>query len=98
MLPGTGSDRRKKNIITDKLGNRDFFDAHYAQFKTNFSELAEDLGTQVREAVSTHSLVISQTIDMLRNENVALESEADPEFRQRVADEVERIMAALGSD
>ncbi len=95
VSPGTGSTQVKKDIIKAKLANREFFDAHHREFKREFFTLADDLGQRVQVVTSTHALVIKQTIDMLRNDNVALESDSDPEFRMRLAEETERIAFAL---
>jgi len=53
--------------------------------------------------VASHLSVIEGTLDIIRSENVALESERDPEFRRRVEtelrsarDEIRRIEEVVG--
>jgi len=53
-------------------------------FKRDFHSKAESLGTQLRDAMATHLSAVQQVLDMLRDENVALESERDSNFRRRV--------------
>lgn len=60
------------------------------KLKDEFNTLADDLQSDVQTAVRTHLDVIRGTLDIIRSENVALESEQDPEFRGRVGAEVGR--------
>ena len=45
----------------------------------------------VRTTIEAHLSVIRGTLDIIRSENVALESERDPEFRRRVEREMSSI-------
>ena len=61
-----------------------------------FKELATELQTGIQAAVQTHLAAISQTMDIVRDENVIAESERDGDFRRRVEAEVGRVRAELG--
>ena len=45
----------------------------------------------MNEIVNQQVGLVEADLQMLRDENVALESERDPEFRRRVGGEVERV-------
>ena len=91
QVAGGGSDGRRKSIIRDRLGQDLLFESWRVQFKSRFVELAEALETGVCEALMSHLLVMRGTFDIIRGDNVALESDRDPEFRDRVADAVRRV-------
>lgn len=44
----------------------------------------ESLQSDIQTTVATHLAIIKNTLDIVRNENIALESELEPEFRARV--------------
>jgi hypothetical protein len=54
--------------------------------------LAESLQNDIQVAVATHLVGITNTLDIVRNENVASESEKDPRFRGRVERKVREVM------
>lgn len=49
----------------------------------------------MKESVDQQVALIETDLQMLRDENVVLESERNPEFRSRVAAEVDRARAQL---
>lgn len=49
-----------------------------------FRQHADDAQEQIRAAVSQYLAVVERTFDLVRSENVARETEFDPEFRLRV--------------
>lgn len=57
-------------------------------FRRQLKALADDLQTDLVAAVETHLDVVRGTLDIIRSENVASESERDPAFRGRVQMEV----------
>ncbi len=71
---------RRDNLFADILKS----------FKRGFNEYVENTQDRIRDAVSSHFDAIKGTFDIVRNDNVALECEKDPEFRSRV----ERRLAA----
>ena len=58
------------------------------QFRSGFRALASTFQEEVRIAVAEHLDVVTGTLDIIRSENAARESERDPAFRQRVAAEL----------
>ncbi|KAK5988118.1 hypothetical protein PT974_12258 [Cladobotryum mycophilum] len=81
---GAGSDRRRKAIIRGTVGPERLFVNHMNEFKKRFDDLAKDFQEELKTKIEAHMNVIKETLDIIRNENVALESEQDPGFRRRV--------------
>jgi hypothetical protein len=101
---GSGVDKRRKAIISGRLSEETLFENLQASFRDGFKTLVESLGRNIQAAITTHLSVIINTLNIVRNENVALESERDPEFRSRVErgvrsamDEIRRIQDVIGS-
>jgi hypothetical protein len=101
---GRGSDARRKAIINRKLGNEATFESLQLSLKNNFKARVESLQSDIQTAIAIHLAVIRNTLDIVRNENIALESEREPEFRARVErevriakDEIRRIQDAISS-
>ncbi|RYO81753.1 hypothetical protein DL764_009715 [Monosporascus ibericus] len=91
MEYGSGSDRRRKNLITGKFGSPSLFNDHRRDCKERFRDIARGLQDKVNEVVNQQIGLVEADLQMLRDENVMLESERDPEFRRRVGAEVERV-------
>lgn len=51
--------------------------------------------TKLEQTVNTHLAGVVSDLNTLRDDNIALESERDPEFRRRVGLEENRIKAAM---
>lgn len=62
-----------------------------------FKDHAKGLQQELGELVSTNLDAIRDTLDIVRKENAAEESERDPEFRQRVAHEVAKARSLMGT-
>ncbi|KAF2688370.1 hypothetical protein K458DRAFT_414140 [Lentithecium fluviatile CBS 122367] len=92
---GNGSDRRRKDLITGKFGSPSLFNDHRRKCKESFRAIARALQEQVDEIVNQQVELVEADLRMLRDENVVLESERDPEFRRRVGAEVERVMGEV---
>ena len=88
---GTGSHARRKNIINTKLADETIFDSLRIMFRNRFRTLTEELQSDIQVAIVTHLSIITNTLDIVRNENIAIESERDPEFRRRVERKVETV-------
>ncbi|KAJ3532728.1 hypothetical protein NM208_g8311 [Fusarium decemcellulare] len=86
---GSGSDRRRKNIINGTLSNEDIFSNLMRSFRDMFRTKADESQQRIHEATTAYLDVVQETFDLVRSENVARESEQDPDFRLRV-DEVTR--------
>jgi hypothetical protein len=74
------------------------------ELKTGFDTLTDNLQQTVQGVVASHLDHIRATLDMIRSDNIALESEMDPEFRARVESgvlaakvEMARLRTVLGS-
>ena len=59
--------------------------------KARFREITQNLGTKVKETVEQQVALVEANLQILRDENVVLQSERDPEFRTRLAAEVESV-------
>ncbi|RYO90874.1 hypothetical protein DL766_001625 [Monosporascus sp. MC13-8B] len=99
MEYGSGSDRRRKALITGKFGSPSLFNDHRHDCKAKFRDIARRLQDKVNEIVNHQVGLIEADLRMLRDENVMLESERDPEFRMRVGaeEEVSNLWAEFGS-
>lgn len=103
-LLGRGSDSRRKDIINTKLADPRLFDDLMADFRQRFKLLANKLQADIQAIIGTHISVIVNTLNIVRDENVALESESDQEFRQRVENgmgaikhEIQQIMSRIAT-
>jgi hypothetical protein len=101
---GRNSHIERSEIITNKLGDEMMFESHQTSFKNKFRTLAESLQSDVEAAAMTHLFFITNTLDIIRNENVALESERDAEFRRSVErglkavkDEIHRLQDVMST-
>ena len=94
---GRGSDRRRKDVVANTLTNDTIFRKLTDSFKQRLYRHADKLQEDLVETVSEHLDGVRGTLDLVRQQNVAEESERDPEFRNRVALEVERIREVMRS-
>ncbi|KAB5551088.1 hypothetical protein GE09DRAFT_1174162 [Coniochaeta sp. 2T2.1] len=94
---GTGSHNRRKTIINRRLNGEQIFLDMETQLRARMNAIAEDFRERRMEATRAHFQVIRNNLDMLRDENVILEAESDPEFRMRIDEEVLRVRARLDS-
>ncbi|KAM0427908.1 hypothetical protein ACHAPT_007367 [Fusarium lateritium] len=85
---GRGSHQRRKDIINGALDNQDLFTNLMRTFRDAFRAKAEESQVAIRDAAVRYLDVVQETFDLVRSENVARESEGDPEFRLRVEDVV----------
>ncbi|ORY11257.1 hypothetical protein BCR34DRAFT_484487 [Clohesyomyces aquaticus] len=91
MECGTGSDRRRKAIITTGFRAQTLFDDHRRRFRERFVEISNELQEQMATLIAEQLAFIEADLNTLKDENVVLESERNPEFRTRLATEVERV-------
>jgi len=94
-VPGTGSWARQKQIMNQKLARRELFVDLVREFRMRFNGLADELQSGVQAAVRTHLGDIRLTLDMIRSDNVATESEQNPEFRLAVDAQVTAARAEV---
>lgn len=102
MALGRGSDIRRKGIINAKLAGAGLFEGLMAQFKQRFRTLADDFETDVQGVIDSHLTVVVNTLNLVRDDNVAVESESDPDFRRRVEsrlgvvrDEIHQVISRI---
>ncbi|KAF4497513.1 hypothetical protein FAGAP_6314 [Fusarium agapanthi] len=81
---GRGSDARRKAIIRGALSDQDLFTKLMRSLKDRFKANSEATEVEIQEATVEYLRVIEQRFDLVRSENVARESEQDPDFRLRV--------------
>ncbi|RKL46888.1 hypothetical protein BFJ72_g2627 [Fusarium proliferatum] len=81
---GRGSDARRKAIIRGALSDQDLFTKLMGSLKDSFKATSEATQAKIQEATVEYLRVIEQRFDLVRSENVARESEQDPDFRLRV--------------
>ncbi|RKK77915.1 hypothetical protein BFJ69_g5912 [Fusarium oxysporum] len=86
---GPGSDARRKAIIRGALSDEDLFTKLMRSLKDSFRANSEATQAKIQEATMKYLRVIEERFDLVRSENVARESEQDPDFRLRV-DQVTR--------
>lgn len=94
---GPGCDRRRKGIVGNKLTDEITFRKLVGGFRERLHRHADELQQDLAETVSIHLDGVRGTLDLVRQQNVAEESERDPVFRNRVAVEVERVRRAMSS-
>ncbi|KAF7549239.1 hypothetical protein G7Z17_g6514 [Cylindrodendrum hubeiense] len=99
---GRGSDARRKGIMNDALACEDLFSDLMRNFRRIFRLLAKETQEKINAVVATYLTSIHGTLQIILNDNVALESEQDPAFRHRVGeavsegkDEIDRIKAEI---
>lgn len=90
MPAGGGSDRCRKTIISSGFSSPTLFISHRRRFKEQFFAIADTLHQKARDSVIHQVAFIEGDLDTLRNDNVVLESERNPEFRTHLAAEVTR--------
>ncbi|KAF5714445.1 hypothetical protein FMUND_7407 [Fusarium mundagurra] len=81
---GRGSDARRKAIIRGALSDEDLFTKLMRSLKDSFRANSEATQAKIQEATVDYLRVIERRFDLVRSENVARESEQDPDFRLRV--------------
>ncbi|PCD30492.1 hypothetical protein AU210_010173 [Fusarium oxysporum f. sp. radicis-cucumerinum] len=86
---GRGCDARRKGIIRGALSDEDLFTKLMRSLKDSFRASSEATQAKIQEATVEYLRVIEERFDLVRGENVARESEQDPDFRLRV-DQVAR--------
>ena len=101
---GGGSDRRRKNIISNKVKSETLFKDIMKEFRDKLNILADDLQSSIAAAVKDHLDDVKKMLDIIRNENSISESEQNPELRNRVEgalrtarDEIRRIQDIIGT-
>ncbi|KAK0707804.1 hypothetical protein B0H67DRAFT_647946 [Lasiosphaeris hirsuta] len=92
---GVGSWGRRKTIIGRTLGSERLFRKLVTRFKVQLQSLTSELHTEIMAAMEAHLGDIKKSLDLVRDENIALESEKDPAFGKRLAEETGQVKEAM---
>ncbi|KAF1998022.1 hypothetical protein P154DRAFT_440141 [Amniculicola lignicola CBS 123094] len=87
---GTGSWARRKTIITNGFSSHTLFSEHLQRLRNKLVAIARELQDKVNEVITQQLVFIEADLNTLRDENVVLESERNPELRRRLGAGVER--------
>ncbi|GJC81468.1 hypothetical protein ColLi_04306 [Colletotrichum liriopes] len=82
MEYGNKSDRRRKDIISGAISRRDVFPKYMRDFRARLNTSADDLQDGLQGLLRKHLRIFGATLDLIRDENVATESEENPELRR----------------
>lgn len=88
MYAGTGSHARRKFIMNTALGQESLFENLMRAFRARLGQLAESTQGSIQTAATAYLDAVKDTFDIVRSDNVVLEGEREPIFRNRVGDEV----------
>lgn len=64
--------------------------------KDDFREVSTNVEAAIRNILIRRTALIDADLKLLRDENVVLESERNPAFRRKLAEEVAQAKAELG--
>ncbi|TID05081.1 Nuclear GTPase SLIP-GC [Colletotrichum higginsianum] len=85
---GGGSHERRKGYINGTIARQDLFRNLMRDFRRRLNGLADSLQADLLTTIRAHLAMIDETLDLIRRENVATESEGNPELRSRLGEEV----------
>lgn len=88
---GSGSDSRRKDIIFRKFSSEALFVSHKYMLREGFYRLSSTFETSIQDAIVQQVSHIETDLRLLRDENIILESERNPRFREMLAQEIDRI-------
>ncbi|KAI9172534.1 Nuclear GTPase SLIP-GC [Paramyrothecium foliicola] len=86
-----GSDARRKATINSAVQQRQLFKDLLKKFKRVFDLHADDFQQSISQVAQSQLAGIRLTLNLVRDDNVVLESERDPDFRIRVETEVNLV-------
>ncbi|KAI8168012.1 hypothetical protein K4K49_003928 [Colletotrichum sp. SAR 10_70] len=95
MEYGRGSDQRRKGIINGTVQSQDFFVNHMREFRRRWKTLADEFQKELQDSIKDELGLMSTSFDIIRDENVAMESEENPELRQCLEIEIGRAKEQL---
>ncbi|WDK22112.1 hypothetical protein CGRA01v4_13402 [Colletotrichum graminicola] len=96
MQYGSGSDQRRKGIINDALGHSNLFPKYMRDFGNRLKTSADGLQEQLLEMLQRHLDAFETTLNLVRDENVATESEENPGLRRCLEVETATAREELG--
>ncbi len=92
---GRGSHARRVAIMDRTLSRESLFMDILDKMRDRFASLADSLQDDLADAVNSYLASIHDTLDLVRNENTALESQHDLEFHGRVSAIVQKAKRVL---
>ncbi|KAJ0381818.1 hypothetical protein COL922a_013781 [Colletotrichum nupharicola] len=99
-----GSDQRRKGIINGTVQSQGFFMNHMREFGRRWKTLADEFQKELQDSIKDELSLMSTSFDIIRDENVAMESEENPELRHcleieigRAKEQLERIRDIMSS-
>lgn len=95
-IKGRGCTELRQKRVRRTFANEDTFESIMRELRDRFKDHANGLQQELSDLVSVNLDAIRDTLDIVREENAAEESERDPEFRQRVANEVAKARSLMG--
>lgn len=96
QMLGTGSDRRRKNIITTGFSSTSLFENHRNRFRASFQVLADELEESLIWAIEEQVALIESDLEILRSDNVIEAHERNPQFRERLVGSVAGVQEEMG--
>ncbi|KAK8112584.1 hypothetical protein PG984_013110 [Apiospora sp. TS-2023a] len=85
---GKGGHLRREKMLKTVLRRDTLPQELIDKFKATFDDIADKLQEELRTTVYSHLESLRETLDMIRSEDVALDSTRDSEFRERVQERV----------
>lgn len=93
---GRGSDGRRKNIIRSAVDRVELFENHMTEFKRRMRLLADHVQTELQAIVRSGLNATIAVLNLIRNDNVATESEENPTLRRSLEREIATIKERMG--
>jgi hypothetical protein len=93
---GTGSDRRRKTLISGAFSSSNLFDKHRITCREKFRIVARDMQDALLEVVNEQVEQLEADLQILRDGNQITESERDVGFKKRVGVEVQIAKREVG--
>ena len=79
---------RRQALIESKVMDPVLFDHIQRKLEEQFQALTRDVERKVQDANKRHFEAVRTALDTLRNENVVLEAERNPDFRENMRKQV----------
>lgn len=96
IITGDGCTILRQEVVKRKFASEATFEWMMRELRKGFKDHSEGLRQELGDVVSKELDAVRDTLDIVREANVAEESERDPEFRQHVAGEVARARSLMG--
>ncbi|KAL8357543.1 hypothetical protein RB598_002380 [Gaeumannomyces tritici] len=94
---GTGSDKRRKDMMKRKVGDKATFSTAYQTVSKRFEAIAEDAIAKMSDHARDFLIGARHDIDMVRGENAVQEAERDVVFYARAAAAVDEAARRLNA-